>query len=98
VAATPSHSGSSQGEASSDDAEPYYGRQPEPTYDDIPDNTDTQQLTQLFDDSSELSSSYERLLAGESPSRDPTCELQATQVNDSEADPGIQIALVLSNV
>ena len=96
VAATPSHSGSSQGESphvsqQSDDA--FYGRQPDPTYDEIPDDTEnTGQLTQLFEDSSELSSSYERLLAGESsPVATQAVELQATQPDELDAHMDVQM-------
>ena len=96
VAATPSHSGSSQGgpiSQESDDDQQFYDRQLDPTYDEIPDNHDTsQQSTQLFDDLSQPSSSYERLLAGE-PSDVPTqaVELQATQIDESGADLDVQM-------
>ncbi|KIM87177.1 hypothetical protein PILCRDRAFT_815647 [Piloderma croceum F 1598] len=99
VAATPSHSGSSQGEPisqQSDDDQQFYGHQPDPTYDDIPDNHDnSQQSTQLFEDSSEPSSSYERLLAGEVPTQ--AVELQATQIDGSGADLGVQADEVDTN-
>jgi hypothetical protein len=99
VAATPSHSGSSQGEPisqQSDDDQQFYGRQPDPTYDEIPDNHDnSQQSTQLFEDSSEPSSSYERLLAGEVPTQ--AVELQATQIDGSGADLGVQADEVDTN-
>ena len=94
VAATPSHSGSSQGDISqqSNDAEQFYGRQQEPTFNEIPDTTDnTQKFTQFFEDSSEPSSSYERLLAGE-PATQPA-EFQATQADETGIDLDVQMVV-----
>lgn len=80
VASTPSNSGSSQSQGN----ESLYNRQSNSVYNECTNNlVETQPSTQLFEDSSEPSSSYERLLAGE-PSNEPTqIELEPTQFDDS---------------
>lgn len=77
VAATPSHSGSSEGHLS-ESSQNHAGQY---------DLVETQPSTQIFDDSSEISSSYERLLKGEH-SEPPTqvAELDATQPDDDDSN------------
>ena len=81
VAATPSHSGSSESHIS-ESSQNHAGQQ---------DLIETQPSTQNFDDLSELSSSYERLLKGEhSEPPTPVAALEATQPDDSVNIPGIE--------
>ena len=85
VAATPSHSGSSEGHIS-ESSQNHVDQQ---------DLVETQPSTQIFDDSSELSSSYERLLKGEhSEPPTPVAALEATQPDDDDVhNPGANTGL-----